>query len=651
MAKSIEAARAFFRIFADDKELQKVVDRVERRLQGAAKAVGTIGARLGGAGAALAAPLIAAAAQFSSFGDEIDKAAARTGISAESISALGFAAEQSGADLKTLEAGIAKMQRSLGELEGPTDKVNDRLASLGLTAAELAGLSPDQQFVKIAEAISRIEDPSKQAAAAFEIFGRSGVRLLPLLQEGQAGIAELVAEADRLGISLSTDQAKAAAVLNDAWNRLFRSMRGLTLQIGAALAPALSRISDVVANVVSSVGRWIEQNGALVRVVGVVAAGLVAAGAVLVAVSGVLYGLSAAVGVLGGALSGLVGLIGAVASPFGLVVAAVAGASAAFLTFTEAGRGAVSTVAAAFADLVGQVGASVGLAGELLAAGQLTAAAELLWAQLRLLWAEGSNALRASWTEWTTFAAQVFIELGAQLKTIWSGAVAGIQSIFVSAWAGIRNAVLEVATVFQNAWSRAAQFIGGLLIRLRGLFDDTFDTDQALEGLNAAAEAARAANSARTDNRQDEINRERDAQLAQIEKERRAALAEIDKRRQAVTDQNFAGRDREIDRLAAEVEAAKTSFADTFAGARETLENAQAEKAEKAKTAAGAIEEGAAGRNASIGGTFEGSVASQIFGAGSSGIAEKQLTAAEGTLAEVREMRKEMKGKVLVYSA
>ncbi|MCX7704278.1 MAG: hypothetical protein N2234_09330, partial [Planctomycetota bacterium] len=48
----------------------------------------------------------------------------------------------------------------------------DALAMLGLSVRQLASLSPDQQFVVIAEALSKIPDPTRRAAVAMEVFGK-----------------------------------------------------------------------------------------------------------------------------------------------------------------------------------------------------------------------------------------------------------------------------------------------------------------------------------------------------------------------------------------------------------------------------------------------------------------------------------------------
>src|SRR5690606_23318108 len=99
--------------------------------------------------------LLGTAKAFSDTGDMLDKMSQRTGVSVEALSELGFAADLSGTDLETLEAGLRNMQRTLvGAAQGSS--AGEALGRLGLSAAQLAGLSPDEQFKILADHLSQV---------------------------------------------------------------------------------------------------------------------------------------------------------------------------------------------------------------------------------------------------------------------------------------------------------------------------------------------------------------------------------------------------------------------------------------------------------------------------------------------------------------
>ena len=88
----------------------------------------------------------------------------------------------------------------------------------GLTVEDLKGLSPDEQFEKLAGAVASISDPTLKAAA-MKIFGANGTNLLPLFAEGADGIQALRDEARKFGISIDDATAKTGAEYGDAMAR------------------------------------------------------------------------------------------------------------------------------------------------------------------------------------------------------------------------------------------------------------------------------------------------------------------------------------------------------------------------------------------------------------------------------------------------
>ena len=182
---------------------------------------------------------------FAELGDMFDKMSQRTGVSVEALSGLKFAAEQSGASIETLEIGIRNMQRVLLDVQQGSSTAATTLSMLGLSIDNLQTMSPEQQFLQMAQAIAGVEDPSRQAALAMELFGRSGTQLLPMLQQGEAGIEALMQEARRLGIVMSEEDAKAAADFTDAMNRLSSVFKGIATQVSSVITPILTKLSNL----------------------------------------------------------------------------------------------------------------------------------------------------------------------------------------------------------------------------------------------------------------------------------------------------------------------------------------------------------------------------------------------------------------------
>lgn len=189
------------------------------------KAMATAGAVVGAAGIAA---FTAATKVFLDTGDALDKMRQRTGISVKSLSELEHAAEQSGATLADLEAAVRKMQKEIASGSKAFD-------NLGLSAQQLAKLTPEEQFNAVTAAIARIEDPTLRAGAAMDAFGKSGTKLLPMIED----LKSLRQEAQDMGFVMSDRTAAAAVRLGDKLANLWKTIKFGAIAIGEALAPAL----------------------------------------------------------------------------------------------------------------------------------------------------------------------------------------------------------------------------------------------------------------------------------------------------------------------------------------------------------------------------------------------------------------------------
>jgi hypothetical protein len=253
-SRAIEAARAFVKIFVDDTPLKRGLATLTTRLAGAAKGVAGIAASLGTAAVAGGIGLIvsgmsAAAAsvwRFSEAAAGLQDMADRTGASTESLSQLRYAAEQSGSSLEDVERGMRKLSDVTTEAGKGNKAAAAALEQIGISADSISGKSVEEQFLMVAEGLSKIEDPAKRASAAMDVFGKGSTVLLPMMEDGAAGIATLMAEADKLGMTISGEQAKAAAAFDDKWQGLVATLRNASNIIAVAVLPYLSQMIDMV---------------------------------------------------------------------------------------------------------------------------------------------------------------------------------------------------------------------------------------------------------------------------------------------------------------------------------------------------------------------------------------------------------------------
>ena len=573
-SQGIRAGKAFVELFADDTKLVRGLRGAERKLKAFGAGVQSMGTKLFGLGAAIVAPLAATTNVFASMGDQLAKMSGRTGISVEALSELGYAAEQSGADLASLEGGVRKMQKFLVDAADGSQAAEDTLNRLGVRLSDLAGLTPDQQFELLADRLSQIQDPAIRAATAMEVFGKTGTSLLPLMQDGAAGIEALKEQARDLGLTISTEDAKAAEVFGDRLSDLWKVIKSGVFAIGATLAPLLQELLVHATSVAKVTADWVRENRALILTVFKIAAGVAAGGAALIVLGTLISGVGTAFGIAASVITGVgtvlatIGtVIGALLSPIGLVTAAVVGLGAYLIYTSGAGSQALQWLGETFQTLKSEALAAWQGISDALAAGDFALAAKILWLTLKMEWQRGVAALNELWVQVKEF-----------FLSVWTEAVYGAAAIAANAWAGLQAGWTETVDFLADAWAlfttgitkswnTAVGFIRKAWVRLKSLFDSDLDAEAEVTRIN---EEVAGKNQSADDERNRKISEREQArkrQLGEIEGGRSGTLAELDRMREAEHAARQQRNESDIDSSEQALETARNEWQDAIAEA------------------------------------------------------------------------------------
>jgi len=339
-AGGIRAGRAFIELFVEDGKITPGLQRTLGKMQGFANSMTAVGKQVGAVGLGIVSALGGAAKKATDFGSDVADLSQRVGLTAESASALAYAAGQSATSIGTLEVGMRNMQKTVVAASAGNQQAAAALDDIGLSAQQLAGLSPEQRLLAIADALTQIEDPGQQAASAMKIFGRGGAELLPLLQEGSSGIQAMMQKAVDLNLVMSGKSATAAQKFGDQLETLQSQFTAIVVKIGSALIPALSEAAANFEPTLKSVTEWISQNGSLVvslGSVGLAIAGLgTAFGGLGSFVNATVGTVTTMIGVLNRAIPVLKSVLFFIrANPWTAAAAAVAFAGASYLALRD----------------------------------------------------------------------------------------------------------------------------------------------------------------------------------------------------------------------------------------------------------------------------------------------------------------------------
>lgn len=223
--------------------IAKNVSEVGNAISAAGRALTPFSTAAAGAITGLGALGVSAA----STGAEIDDLSNQFGVSAETIQEWQYVASQLGVDVEYFNRALIRMRAAMVDLSsGKTSAATEALSALGLEMSQFN--SYEEMFDGVMNALAGVEDETLQAAYANEIFGdRIANQMLPYLNAGTEEIAKFKEEFAGMS-SLTNEQVKALAELDDTFNLLKQSIQYVGLQIGASLQPLLQSLANVINN-------------------------------------------------------------------------------------------------------------------------------------------------------------------------------------------------------------------------------------------------------------------------------------------------------------------------------------------------------------------------------------------------------------------
>lgn len=183
--------------------------------------------------------------------DATAKLADNLGIGSDALGRLQYSASYAGVANEELAGGLTKMLKAIAGAQNGSKDAVAAFDKIGMSVADLKGLSPDQAFAKIGDALAAIHDPAQRAAATMAIFGKSGASLLPLLTEGSQRLAEEGAEAEKFGLALSRIDSAKVEETNDAFTKVFNIIQGAVNKLAVEMAPYLTALANQLSDVAS----------------------------------------------------------------------------------------------------------------------------------------------------------------------------------------------------------------------------------------------------------------------------------------------------------------------------------------------------------------------------------------------------------------
>ena len=169
-------------------------------------------------GMAMAAKAVAAAAviivgaikKAVDYAGELSDLSESIGMNVESFQAFAAATAQSGVSTEDFRNGMVKLAQAVAD--------NDpAFAAMGISLRDANGnlKSTEEVLLAVSDKFRRYQDGIGETALATDIFGKSGAKLIPVLNQGGSKLQEFAESAKDAGLVLSEDAVKAVDDLGD----------------------------------------------------------------------------------------------------------------------------------------------------------------------------------------------------------------------------------------------------------------------------------------------------------------------------------------------------------------------------------------------------------------------------------------------------
>lgn len=192
--------------------------------------------------------------------DEIDKTSQAVGLTTAALQELTYVGGLAGVGAEEMAQSFGLLSRNLYEAGRGGEQQAKVFSQLGIKVKDSSGKlrNVDDVLGDVAEKFKGMPDGAQKTALSLELFGRAGKRMIPLLNEGSDGLAEMRQEARDLGVVLDEETVKQGAAIKDNVERLEALWEGIKRRAGASIFPILKQVTDQIV-------AWVKVNKDLIR--------------------------------------------------------------------------------------------------------------------------------------------------------------------------------------------------------------------------------------------------------------------------------------------------------------------------------------------------------------------------------------------------
>lgn len=230
------------------KESSDFGEKLKSGLAAGAKVAAAALAAVGAASVATAKKLIDAAGDAAEYGDNVDKMSQKLGLSAQAYQEWDFIMQHAGSDVDKMSTSMKKLAESV---QDPSKDAAAAFERLGINLEEAKNLSQEDLFAKVITELQGMESGTERTALAADLLGKSAMDLGALLNMSAEDTENMRKQVHDLGGVMSDEGVAAAAAYQDSLQNMKTAMQGAARSVSGQYMPAITKMMDGFAGLVS----------------------------------------------------------------------------------------------------------------------------------------------------------------------------------------------------------------------------------------------------------------------------------------------------------------------------------------------------------------------------------------------------------------
>lgn len=219
---------------------------LSKALKVAGAAFATMAAAATAAAVEVGKALVSAALDGGKFADELITTSTITGISAEKLQELQYAADLVDVSVDTITGALKKNTQAMSKAAEGNAEMAAAYDKLGVSVTDADGNLRDSGtvFWEMIDALGQIENETERDALAMSVLGKSATELNPLIAAGSDRMEELAEKAHAAGYVLDDETLAKFGDLDDQMNYLKKGAVAAKNAIGTILLPTLTNLGE-----------------------------------------------------------------------------------------------------------------------------------------------------------------------------------------------------------------------------------------------------------------------------------------------------------------------------------------------------------------------------------------------------------------------